>query len=372
MPQKKSEEFRFPISTLVGSPFYNLRQIVRDKQIDPEYRRRYVLTLIASAILDPLGKAEDFFNRSKIKNHLSDQHPVFIIGFWRSGTTYLHNLLCFDQQFAYVSTFQGIFPKHVLWHKWWLEKIIKLLMPEHRPVDQMELNLDFPQEEEIAMGNLQRLSFYNFFYFPNSFQEYVDEALLFNNINYGEISQWERSYKKLIAKAVIKSKGERFLSKSPSNTFRIKKILDLFPDAKFIYLYRNPYKVLTSFNLFMTEVIKGVGFQDFDKQKHIENICDLYTKMLYRYEFDRGQIDPQNLIELKYEDFVTDPIRYIEQIYDQFKLTGFTDNKTIFSEHIHNKKNHTSSNYKIDPGIKQFINENLAGYLAESGYNAMD
>jgi hypothetical protein len=372
MPQKKSKEFRFPISTLVGSSYFNLRQIVKNKHIDPEYRSRYILTLVVSAILDPLGKAENFSNRSKIQKNMPVEPPVFIIGFWRSGTTFLHNLLSFDKQFAYVSTFQGIFPNHLLWHKWWLEKIINLLMPKRRPIDLMELNLDYPQEEEIAMGNLQRLSFYNFFYFPQSFHEYVDEALLFNNIDDREIKQWKESYQKLIAKAIIKSNGQRFLSKSPSNTFRINKILELFPDAKFIYLNRNPYKVLTSFNLFMTEVIKGVGFQDFNKQKHIENICDLYTKMLYSYDIDREQIDPENLIELKYEDFVADPMKHLERIYNQFKLNGFSENKSVFAEQVVDKQNHTSSRYRIDAEIKQFINENLAGYLKKNGYQTMD
>ena len=38
------------------------------------------------------------------------EHPVFILGHWRSGTTFLHKLLSLDARHAYPTLFQCIFP----------------------------------------------------------------------------------------------------------------------------------------------------------------------------------------------------------------------------------------------------------------------
>src|SRR3974377_1277147 len=38
--------------------------------------------------------------------------PVFVLGFWRSGTTLLHELLCCDQQFGFPSTYACMNPSH--------------------------------------------------------------------------------------------------------------------------------------------------------------------------------------------------------------------------------------------------------------------
>ncbi|MBN2172676.1 MAG: sulfotransferase [Bacteroidales bacterium] len=372
MPNKKSGKFDFPISTLVGSPLPNFLHTTSQKKIDKKYRSRYILSLLASAILDPFGRAENFFNKSKIKRHTPAKSPVFIIGYWRSGTTYLHNLLCHDKRFVYVSTYQGIFPNHTLWHQWWLSGIIRLLMPGERPVDHMKLDLNFPQEEEIAMGNLQKLSFYNFFYFPDHFTDYVQKTLHFENTSERDIKKWSESYLKLMAKAAIKTRGERFLSKCPANTFRIEKLVEMFPEARFIYLYRNPYKVLSSFNLFLAEVINGVGFQQFDRKKHLENICELYLHMLQNYERDKHLIKPSNLLELKYEDFITHPLDSIEEIYRVFGIEGFSESTPAFQQHIELHKNHSSSQYNIDPEIKRFVNEKLTQHLTDKGYKILD
>ena len=40
--------------------------------------------------------------------------PVFIIGHWRSGTTYLHQLMVMDKRFAYPNTYDCMAPSHTL------------------------------------------------------------------------------------------------------------------------------------------------------------------------------------------------------------------------------------------------------------------
>ena len=39
-----------------------------------------------------------------------EHDPVFILGHWRSGTTFMHNVFSCDKHFGYNTTYQTVFP----------------------------------------------------------------------------------------------------------------------------------------------------------------------------------------------------------------------------------------------------------------------
>jgi hypothetical protein len=55
----------------------------------------------------PFYKKERIQFDNKIKNTEITHPPIFFIGHWRSGTTYLHNLLSLDKNLGYFTTFQA-------------------------------------------------------------------------------------------------------------------------------------------------------------------------------------------------------------------------------------------------------------------------
>ncbi len=365
----KPKKFSFPVSPLVGSSYGNLRKITKHKHIDSGYKSRYFLTHIASAILDPFGKGETFVKKDIIGKTQIDKPPVFILGFWRSGTTFLHNLMCQDPDHAFVTTYLSIFPHHCLVNSGWLKALAKLIAPSHRPVDNVRLDMNWPQEEEMALGNMQPLSFYNYFYFPDHTEEYTQRSLLFKDVNQHDFDKWEKAYKLLIKKALILSSGDRFVSKNPPNTFRIPQILKLFPDAKFVYIYRNPYRTLSSFLLFMKQVMLGVGFQNLDEKEIDSQLLDLYLVALDKYEKDKVLIPKNNLIEIKYEFFKEDPFNTIENIYNTFELKDFKTVEPILKNYISSQKHQKSGGHHMPDHLVDFIQNNLKAYMEEKGYS---
>lgn len=363
--QKKKKPFRFPVTTLVGSSIANFRAVTNSFQIDDNFRKRYLLSLIASMILDPIAKIERISTRKKVESIRIERPPVFIIGYWRSGTTFLHTCLCRDPNAAYVNTFQGIFPNHVLLNKGWISFLARFLMPPRRPVDDVRLDMDLPQEEEIAMGNLQYLSFYNFFYFPRDILRIRDESLLFKDVSEKQLMKWKESYEMLIKRAILNTGGKQFISKSPPNTFRIPYLLDMFPGARFIFLYRDPERVLSSFRLFATEVAKGIGLQNITAEEYEKPLCDLYRDLMIQYEKDRELIPPDSLVEIRYRDLMKDPIGHIRQIYDKFDL-GEPDIENI-REFIREKPPGSTSKYEIPQSIKDYIEKELSGIVKRWG-----
>ncbi len=365
----KPTKFSFPVSPLVGSTFGNFLSVSRNKRIDSGYRSRYALTSIASLILDPFGKGETFIKKDLINSTQIDKPPVFILGFWRSGTTFLHNLMCQDPDHAYVTTYLSIFPHHSLVNSGWLKSLAKLIAPSHRPVDNVKLDMNWPQEEEMALGNMQPLSFYNYFYFPDHTEEYTQRSLLFNNVNQQEFDKWEKAYKLLIKKALILSPGDRFVSKNPPNTFRIPQLLKLFPDAKFVYIYRNPYRTLSSFLLFMKQVMLGVGFQNLDEKEIDLQLLNLYLIALEKYEKDKVLIPQNNLIEIQYETFKSDPFNTIENIYNTFDLKDFKTIEPILNNYINSQKHQKSGGHHMPDHLIEFIQNSLKDHMESKGYS---
>ena len=325
-------------------------------------------TIIVSCILEPFRWWEELIWKRRIRRISISKPPVFIIGFWRSGTTLLHNLVCRAPGTAYITTYQTVFPNLLLSHSWWFKLIIGKFWPTHRPFDDVKMGMDLPQEEEIALANVQDISFYNFLYFPKDFERFYDKELFMKDVENNHVARWKSEYLKLIRKAALNIKGDRFVSKSPSNMVRIRQILEMFPDARFIFLYRDPYKTVESFYRFFHEVLPVVQIQGDNESLTRERLTRVYADMVKKYYLDKDKIPPQNLMEIRFEDFSKNAIDGLNKIYNQFDLPGFEEARPLFENYIYEQSDFRQTNYEITPETIQWVND-FAGDIVDSfGY----
>ncbi len=300
----RNKRFRFPVNTLCGSGFRNFLKATRGHRIDR--KGMYLLTGVSSFFLSVLGRPMELRDLRRTRGLASASPPVFIIGFWRSGTTLLHNLLCCHPDAAYVSTFQSIFPHHSPGNEWWLRPLVTPLLPRKRPADGVSLDFDLPQEEEIALGNLQALSFYYFMYFPDEIRDLIPRHLLLQEVSPQELSAWQCAYERLIGATQLRTGRTTFISKNPPNAFRIPLLLEMFPGARFISIFRNREEVIPSFHRFVTEVFRGISLQRWDDGKVLHDLEELYHLYQKKYEHDRKLIPAGRLLELQYEELLED------------------------------------------------------------------
>src|SRR3954452_13836592 len=150
--------------------------------------------------------------------------PLFILGHWRSGTTYLHNLLATDAQFAYPNVYQVLNPHTFLS----TERYSKVLFTSARTrmMHNMEFNAGVPFEDEFATCGTLNSPFLAWV-FPHSAEQY-NKYLTFRDVPQDEFAEWAAAlvlfYKKLTWKY-----NRPLLLKSPPHTSRIKLLLDMFP-----------------------------------------------------------------------------------------------------------------------------------------------
>ncbi|MGZ5497283.1 MAG: sulfotransferase, partial [Candidatus Aminicenantales bacterium] len=131
-----------------------------NRGVDGRFLLRALNILLSNLALTPfrlleISKWADAVERTSLR-----EPPIFIIGTWRSGTTYLHNLMAQDGGLGFVSTLQAFCPDLCIEGAKVLKPIFKRLLPKKRPMDNMAMSLEYPQEEEYAMGNLSPYSFY--------------------------------------------------------------------------------------------------------------------------------------------------------------------------------------------------------------------
>jgi hypothetical protein len=363
------EEFKIPpISTLVGSTFSNYFKILNKGKIDPEYYFKIFLTTLIVLIATPFHLWEEIYFRKKLRKFKFSKPPLFILGHWRSGTTLLHNSLSKDPSAGYVSTYQSLFPNNLA-SKWLFRTFMKLNMPHKRPADGVELNISFPQEDEFAFCNCQPNTYYNFFYFPKLYKTFFGQAVEHKNLKEKEINVWFKTYDKLLKKALIDSKGERLIVKNPVNTGRIDKILQLYPDAKFLFIYRNPVTVFFSTQLFFRKLNPTLWFHKVDNGFIDEMIFDVYKRLIDNYLNQKSLIPTGNLLELRFENFEENPLKEMENIYTNLLKEDFSKVKNHFIKYINSQKKHKKNNYRVDEKTIDSIRKHLGKYMEMYNYN---
>lgn len=88
--------------------------------------------------------------RKQIAATKIEKAPIFILGHWPTGTTLLHELMILDEQHNFPNTYQCLSPTDFLLTEKLFKKLFRLILPERRPMDNMRMGWDLPQEDEFA------------------------------------------------------------------------------------------------------------------------------------------------------------------------------------------------------------------------------
>jgi hypothetical protein len=364
--------FKFNISALIGSNTANILRIIKGYKIDLKYYPKFLLTFIIALFFEIINLAEVLVYKKNLKKLRTEEPPVFIIGFWRSGTTLLHSLLCRDPHVGYVTTFQGIFPNLVLTGNRWLKAFTNRILPRKRPFDSYPMDMDFPQEEEFAMMSIQARSFYRLFYFPKDFNDIYEKELHFERLPAVTRKRWEKEYIKLINKAMLNTGGIRYISKNPCNIFRIRTLTNLFPDARFIFIYRNPYPVVESLCRFVNEVLPGSELQHLEGGLQREKFAKLYKDAIDEYLIAKENIMPGNLMEIKYEEFIKQPAVILRDLYARLNIPGIKESLPLMESYLRNNHPETRKPYEILAETYQLVNRYAGDIVPKLGYKYVE
>ncbi len=379
---------KLPVNTLVGADWKTFKKITQGQHVAKGKKTKYRLTKCICRILSTMSGLQNRKYRKQLADKPLMHDPVFILGHWRSGTTFVHNIFAQDPRFGFTTTYQTVFPHYIMAMQWLFKPIMGWIMPSHRPTDNMELAPDLPQEEEFALHNTCPSTYYNFWIYPEKMQEYCDRFLTMKSATEEEINDFKEQFMKLVkvslwntAKLYRKSKKPEeqklkyedlhYLSKNPPHTGKVKTLVEMFPNAKFIYLMRNPYTVFESSRSFFTNTIAPLELHSIPLEQMEQNILRNYAELYDAYEEQKKYIPKGNLIEVKFEDIEKDAYGVTERIYKELNIPGWDVAEPAVLAYLEKKKGYKKNKYEYKPRTIQLVNEYCMRVLKDWDYEVL-
>jgi omega-hydroxy-beta-dihydromenaquinone-9 sulfotransferase len=356
---------------LAGADLYTLFSLLKQNRfhISFRYLPRFLYTLFLSSALSAFRYRDHRFMKKMADEICIKKAPLFLLGHWRGGTTYLHNMLSKDDQFGFFSTFDAYVPGVCIRNEKLLKGIVAGSLPKKRPMDDVVMGADLPQEEEYGIGGMSVYSYYHGWCFPKNMNLY-DRYVWLDDVSDRVVEDFKKTYLYLLKKASFKNAGRCLLLKNPSNTARVKVLLELFPDAKFVHIHRNPFHQYLSMVRFMRTVIPLYCLQTPPPFEQVEkHLLGMYERMYKKYLSERSLIPEGNLVEVSYEDFVSDPMVELKRIYNNLDLGDFSCVEKRFHAYMLSQSEIHSKQYLISEELKRKISSRWGFAFDAFGYD---
>ncbi len=336
-------------------------------RFSPRYWGKVPYLTVSSLLTSGFATAESLVHGRSIRE-TEPQAPVFIVGSWRSGTTFLHTLMCLDERFGCPNLFQTMYPHSFLVSEPWLRPMLELGTPTKRFMDNMAMNLSEPHEDEMALAILSRRSNMLSWAFPHRADNY-DRFLDFKDTTKADRDAWKKAFDYFVRKMTYKTDGKQLVLKSPNHTARIKMLLELYPNAKFLHIYRNPYHVFRSMVHMATAVTQVWGLQYFPLEDIPAMVVDTY-KRLYEAYFEQVDAIPSGqLIEVRYEDFSSSPVETLAHVYEELNLPDFSATRPNIEAHVAARSSYKKNKHsETAPDHLAMINEQWSAMFERFGY----
>ena len=298
-----------------------LRQLRRNWRL-PLSPRLLWQSYVAGPLFSTLSSTQAALTRSS-RSKASLAGSIFVLGYWRSGTTLLHNYLCCDKRFGYPSTYACMHPHHFV-----LTQSAALAGPQtvvRRPMDDVQISASFPQEDEFALLGLGARSPYEALLAPSR----LAAALALGDprdLPPEEAGQWRDVFVDFLSGVSVVEGGRPLILKSPPHGYRVATLRELYPDAHFVVIVRSPETVFESAvrmwrSLFPIYALEAIPPEDHTRGVVVEDRLRFEAKLIAGLS---GL--PANRVALvRYEALVRDPLNTIAGLYEQLRLGGFAD-----------------------------------------------
>ena len=358
-----------------GHEYYFIRDkvwstLLKENTVDKIYGYKVTQINFLRNIIRPFRVLQRWlFDKEIDKIDLETKQPIFIIGHWRSGTTHLHYAFHKDKQFGTLSNYQTFSVTTSLLSKRFIKFILSPLMPKERTQDNIKMTVDKPGEEEQPMAILSTRTGMHSWVFPKNFS-YFKKYNLFQGITIDEKSAWQEDYLYLLKTISFANNKKQLLLKNPHNTSRVKELLELFPNAKFVFIHRNPFEVYISMIHLFSKVLETQFLQYATLKEREELILYIYKETMQKYLAERHLIPEGNLFEVRFDEFAGNEMYWMEKIYSEMNIPGFENAKPNIQQYIDSVKTYKKNSFRnISPEMKARISKEWHFAFKEWEYN---
>jgi omega-hydroxy-beta-dihydromenaquinone-9 sulfotransferase len=326
-----------------------------------------VIVTMVSVMHSVLQRLQRVLYGRRIRRTAVHPHPIFILGHWRTGTTLLHELLVLDRRHSFPTSYECFAPNHFLLTESLITKCLWFLSPTKRPMDNMAIGWDRPQEDEFALCMLGQPSPYLTMAFPNqrpAFPEYLD----LEGLSPSALNRWKRTFHRFLQTVAFRN-PKRLVLKSPPHTCRIKVLKEMFPEAHFVHIVRDPYVVFPSTMNLWKSLYQRHGLQTPTFAGLEDHVFETFLRMHEKLEQTRHLVDDDHFHELRYEDLVRDPIGEMRELYERLNLGEFDRVVPRLQDYLASVAGYETNRYELTPELRAKISRRWAKVIEQYGYN---
>ena len=263
------------------------------------------------------------------------EKPIVIVGNPRSGTTFLHRFLVKNKLGVGSQLWQLLYPSVVI------QKLIRPFLPilekisptRHHSTDAHKTSLQSVETDDasILFRYLDGFFLYGFImcWSDNDLFSWFDPKLR-------DVSKRDYNWLKRVWSRTLHNKpNERIIAKLFSVSTNIPNFLDSFPDAKLLYMLRDPLSVIPSGLSLVTGVLdKRFGFWSLSedrRQKYIDNLYKGLVELQIRFynDWTSGKINRNNVMIVNFDKMMND---FDGLMSDIISFTNSKESKTLKEE----------------------------------------
>jgi len=352
-----------------GISLPNLLRLLRRNEISfrPKYLFRLLFLLQSALWSSFFAYIEKVKYEKKIRKVAIPEDPVFIIGHWRSGSTFLHQLMSLDPNFTVPTLFNVAIPDSFLSSHKYYKPIMTSLVSKFRPMDKVRLGMDEPQEDEYAVYRITQFSPLERLVFPNNSNYFLLDLPSFLPEN-SRLADWEQKLVWYFRKLSFKS-GKPIVSKNPFNSLRIRELNKLFPEARFIHIYRNPFDVIPS-TIHMWNIIQQQNSLNRQGRKpELDEVVTVFDRVLSAIRNDKESLPEKRFYEMPFEDLESDPVKEITKLYKAFNLNYNDEFEKKMISFLSDLQGFQKNIFHLTTAEKTRIYSRLRHHMEHFGYN---
>jgi omega-hydroxy-beta-dihydromenaquinone-9 sulfotransferase len=356
------------VEGLIGISFNDWRRLLAQNHFDVDlryWRRVAHLTITSMFNSHYRRKEEELYGQAVRATQIKP--PLFVLGHWRNGTTLLHTLLSKDDQFAYPNLFQISFPHCCLSREALVVKALENAPTRKRAMDNVEITFRSPGEDEAGLAMVSLCSPLLGWSFPRR-EHYYERYLTFRDASPQELDAFRQALTMFLKKLTVRY-SRPIILKSPTHTARVRILLEMFPQARFVHVCRDPYAVFLSMGRLYEKTVPSAYLQRPPDGGVEDGILRRYATMYDAYLEDRRKIPAGALSEIRFEDLERDPVCQIEKVYRELNLPDFERAVPKLQQYVDSISGYRKNVFQPLPAR---VREKVAGawgrYFKEWGY----
>jgi len=292
--------------------------------------------------------------------------PIFLLGFWRSGTTFLHELFCCDSRFGFPSTYACMNPHHFLLSEKSFHKRVRS-QPSLRPMDNMQFSWSSPQEDEFALLCMGALSPYEALLAPSLMCD-AESLLDPRKRPANEPKQWAETLQLFLRLLTVQQEKPMVL-KSPPHGYRLPILPSLFPEARFVIIERNPYEVFASNLKLWRTLLDMYSLESLSPGEIQEFVLRAYLIHEQLLKEGNENVPRGKMARVRYEDLTANPLLEMRRIYSELGLTGFDEARPALEHHIGDVTGHKRNRFVLSPEQRNAVESRWGALIQEKSYS---